>query len=107
MNKHIDNKCRRGMVARIRVGFVVCVDQKVNHKCTKLVRCLHKKDGYKEITCNVPTCVHKPSVRESMCSLVPVIVCKVGNLAEMNFTTGAGKADMMKWTSSNIQALLS
>ena len=53
-----------------------------------------QKDGYKEMTCNVPTCVHKTSVRESMCSLVPVIVCKVGNLAEMNFTTGAGKADI-------------
>ena len=61
-----------------------------------------QKDGYKEMTCNVPTCIHTTSVKESMCSLVPVIVCKVGNLAEMNFTTGARKADM-KWTSSNIQ----
>ena len=97
---------------------LVCVDQKVNHKCTKSVRLSRayiscnktmstQKDGYKEMTCNVPTCVHKTSVRESMCSLVPVIVCKVGNLAETNFTTGAGKTDMMKWTSSNIQALLS
>ena len=66
-----------------------------------------QKDGYKQMTCNVPTCVHKTSVRENMCSLVPVIVCEVGNLGEMNFTTGAGKADMMKWTSSNIQALFS
>ena len=39
-----------------------------------------------------------------MCSLVPVIVCKVGNLAEMNFTTGAGKAydevDVFQYPSS-------
>ena len=65
-------------------------------------QCLHKKMVTKKMTCNVPTCIHTASVKESMCSLVPVIVCKVGNLAEMNFTTGAGKADM-KWTSSNIQ----
>ena len=55
------------------------------------------------MTCNVPTCVHKTSVRESMCSLVPVIVCKVGNLAEMNFTTGAGKvAEIRKINYVNI-----
>ena len=64
------------MVARISVGCSVWI--------RKSTTSATQKDGYKEMTCNVPTCVHRTSVRESMCSLVPVIVCKVGNLAEMN-----------------------
>ena len=36
---------------------------------------LHKKMVTKKMTCNVQTCIHTTSVRESMCSLVPVIVC--------------------------------
>ena len=36
---------------------------------------LHKKMFTKKMTCNVLTCIHTTSIRESMCRLVPVIVC--------------------------------
>ena len=55
-------------------------------------------------------CIHVTTTRmtstpmnkqETTYSLVLVIVCKTGNLAETNFTKRAGKDGVMNWTSSH------
>ena len=81
VNKRIDNKCVIEEESQPQVYLISETNLEPTKVATK--QCLHKKMVTKEMTCNVPTCIHTTSVKESMCSLVPVIVCKVGNLANL------------------------